>query len=64
MQVQMLQYVIMNGILLVNHFLNGKKYKQDQFTPQTTAAIKYYQDAFEFKKRIKEDYRIRGVKDK
>ncbi len=24
----MLQYVIMNGILLVNHFLNGKKYKE------------------------------------
>ena len=28
MQVQMLQYVIMNGILLVNHFLNGKKYNE------------------------------------
>lgn len=26
MQVQMLQYVIMNGILLINHFLNGEKF--------------------------------------
>lgn len=28
MQVQMLQYVIMNGILLVNHFLNGEKFNE------------------------------------
>ncbi len=32
--------------------LNGKKYKQDSFTANTTAAIQYYKDAYNFKQKI------------
>lgn len=34
--------------------LNGKKYKQDNFNTDTKAAIKYYEDALNFKNKIKE----------
>lgn len=70
-QIRELEYIKLNGVKYYKEddgtwfsILNGKKYKQDQFEPTTTAAIKYYQDAYNFKKRIQENYRIRAFKDK
>lgn len=52
-------YIKLNGVKYYKgendrwfSILNGKKYKQDKFKPKEKAAIKYYQEAKEFKDRI------------
>lgn len=68
-RIRELKYIKLNGVKYYKEdndtwfsILNGKKYKQDQFEPTTTAAIKYYQDAYNFKKRIQEDYQLEGLR--
>lgn len=62
--IKRLEYIKLNGVKYYQEnnnwfsILNGKKYKQDQFNPKTTAAKKYYEDANNFKKRIIEEYEL------
>ena len=59
-----LLYMKLNGVKYYKEkeewfsILNGKKYKQDKFNPEEKAAIKYYQEASEFKERIQKVYGI------
>lgn len=52
-------YIKVNGVKYYKNndgswfsILNGEKYPQGNFTPQTTAAIEYYRDAYNFKQKI------------
>lgn len=42
--------------------LNGERYPQGTFTPQTTAAIEYYKEAKEFKERIQQKYKLEDLR--
>lgn len=63
------EYIKINGVKYYKNddgtwfsILNGEKYPQENFTPQTTAAIEYYKEAQEFKNRIMNDYKLSDLK--